>query len=172
MNLKIRETSEHDLDNIINLWANGEVMKFVGFPQGLQYTKEEINSWYRNITANRPYINHYSIYLNEHYCGETFYKIDPNYKNAAMDIKILPKYQGRGIASLALSFAINKAFENGAYKCWVDPNTNNEKAISLYERLGFKKKKAPLWLDEYPNQAYYEIDNKLVNTYDEESNRG
>ena len=33
--ITIRETSETDLENILLLWNNGEVMHFVGFPNGI-----------------------------------------------------------------------------------------------------------------------------------------
>ncbi len=32
--ITIRETTERDLENIMNLWNNGEAMFFVGFPDG------------------------------------------------------------------------------------------------------------------------------------------
>lgn len=63
MKLKIKETSINDLDNIINLWAYGEVMKFVGFPEGLYYTEEQIKAWYESVKSSRPSTNHYSIYI-------------------------------------------------------------------------------------------------------------
>lgn len=170
MNLKIKETDQNDLENIINLWANGKVMKFVGFPNGLYYTDKEIKNWYLRIKDNRPYTNHYSLFIDESYCGEAFYSINNAYKTAAMDIKILPMYHGRGIAYNSLIFAINKAFENGANKCWVDPNPSNKRAVNLYERIGFKKKDLPIWVKEYPDQVYYEIDKKDWNYLNERNN--
>ncbi|NLC94884.1 MAG: hypothetical protein GX676_04250 [Bacilli bacterium] len=38
--IMIKETTEEDLDNIMTLWNNGEVMKYVGFPEGLGITKK------------------------------------------------------------------------------------------------------------------------------------
>ena len=37
-------------------------------------------------------------------------------------------------------------FENGAEKVWVDPNPDNVKALALYERLGFVRRKMPDYL--------------------------
>ena len=37
--LTIKETTRADLPNIQSLWADGDVMKFVGFPDGLQQMK-------------------------------------------------------------------------------------------------------------------------------------
>lgn len=63
-----------------------------------------------------------------------------------MDIKLFSFARGRGIASQALSYAIEEAFKNGAKTVWVDPNPQNVKAIALYKRLGFKQKAMPGYL--------------------------
>ncbi|PKL00256.1 MAG: GNAT family N-acetyltransferase [Tenericutes bacterium HGW-Tenericutes-1] len=139
----IKETSFEDLDNTFTLWNSGEVMKFVGFPNGLGITHEKLQKWLKYIENKRPKTNHYSIYDEViGYCGETFYSIyELGY--ASLDIKLLPVAQGRGIAYKALSYAIEEAFKQGAIKVWVDPNPNNIKAISLYERLGFVRSQMP-----------------------------
>ena len=142
--ISVLETNEKDLSNVQRLWADGDVMKFVGFPDGLQQTDEDMARWYRWIVASRPRLNHYSVFEDGIYCGETFYEIDENRGgSAALDIKLFPFARGRGIAARALSFAIEEAFRQGASSVWVDPNVWNEKAIRLYERLGFIRKPMP-----------------------------
>ncbi|MFA7673123.1 MAG: GNAT family N-acetyltransferase [Clostridia bacterium] len=157
--LKITETKYSDLKNIQALWADGDVMKFVGFPEGLIETDEYMENWYKQIVSSRPSANHYSIYDDGIYCGETFYSIDPKNKAAAMDIKLFSHARGKGIASAALKFAIGEAFANGAEKAWVDPNPHNEKAIALYRCIGMIQKPLPpeLYDDEYPDTIYFEI---------------
>ncbi len=149
-NFIIKETEKEDLKNVLELWNSGDVMKFVGFPQGLGETMAGMEAWYRRIEKSRPAVNHYSVYTKElGYCGEAFYAIDHSHGNAAsLDIKLLPAARGKGVAFTALSFAIEKAFENGASKVWVDPNPENAKAIALYERLHFVKKEMPAHLME------------------------
>ena len=142
--IEIRETTGKDLKSVQRLWADGDVMRFVGFPDGLHQTDEEMQEWFRWIDSNRPNINHYSVFEDGVYCGETFYEIDREHGNsAALDIKLLGFARGRGIATKALSFAIEHAFDHGAKTVWVDPNPDNAKAIALYERLGFKREKMP-----------------------------
>ena len=68
--------------------------------------------------------------------------------SASLDIKLFRFARGKGIATKALSFAIEEAFKNGAEKVWVDPNPQNIKAIALYERLGFVSKQMPDYLVE------------------------
>lgn len=141
--INIKETKEDDLDNTLMLWNNGDVMKFVGFPNGLGITNEKIQKWLKYIDSKRPKTNHFSLYDELlGYCGETFYSID-ELGYASLDIKLLPKAWGKGIASIALSYSIEQAFKHGALNVWVDPNPNNIKAIALYERLGFVRSQMP-----------------------------
>ena len=102
--ITIRETTINDLSNVKELWADGDVMKFVGFPDGLHKTDEEMNHWFRWISSARPMVNHYSIFKEDLYCGEIFYEIDCQHGNsAAMDIKWFSFARGKGIATKALS---------------------------------------------------------------------
>ena len=123
-------------------------MQYVGFPEGLGITMEELQEWYTRLEMNRPGRNHYSIYLpNGSYCGESFYEIDYEHdRAAALDIKLMPDVRGRGIATDALAYAIWEAFTQGASKVWVDPNPSNTKALALYRRLGFQEKPMPDYL--------------------------
>ena len=158
--ITIKETTETDLANVRRLWADGDVMKFVGFPEGLHETEESMRKWFARIVSNRPRVNHFSVFDNEDYCGEAFYQIDPQHGNsAALDIKLFPFARGKGIATAALSHAIEQAFQNGAEGVWVDPNPQNLKAIALYERLGFERKPMPEYLigDEGITSIYMEL---------------
>ncbi|AUD64643.1 hypothetical protein BK011_02725 [Tenericutes bacterium MZ-XQ] len=138
--LKITETQQKDITNIQTLWADGEVMTYVGFPDGLKQTKDQMLNWYEWIDKHRPLVNHYSIYKDNVFCGETFYHINPNDHKASLDIKLHKHARGKGIAFIALSYAIDKAFMQGADIVWVDPHKDNHKALLLYEKLGFKVK--------------------------------
>ena len=158
--IEIRETTVHDLKNVQRLWADGDVMKFVGFPDGLHQTEEGMQNWFRWIESGRPGVNHYSIFEDGKYCGESFYQIDPERQSAALDIKLFAFARGRGIAAAGLSHAIREAFRNGAEIVWVDPNPENAKAIALYKRLGFRQKEFPDHLireGEEPNSVYMEL---------------
>jgi len=141
------------------LWADGDVMKFVGFPDGLHKTDEGMSRWYDWISSARPMVNHYSVFEGSIYCGEAFYSIDGEHDNSAsLDIKLFRFARGRGIATKALSHAIENAFGNGAKRVWVDPNPDNIKAVALYERLGFVRKPMPNYLaDEDVASVYMEL---------------
>ena len=158
--LEIKETMIEDIKCVQQLWADGDVMKFVGFPDGLHQTDEGMQNWFRWIKSNRPTLNHYSIFEDGKYCGEAFYEINAEHRSAALDIKLFGFARGCGIATAGLSHAIKEAFLNGAEVVWVDPNPQNIKAIALYERLGFQQKDFPEYLiseNEEKTSIYMEL---------------
>ena len=39
------ETCEKELGDVQRLWADGDVMRYVGFPEGLRQSNEEMRRW-------------------------------------------------------------------------------------------------------------------------------
>lgn len=96
----------------------------------------QLEEWLKELPERNA--KHYSIYEKDlGYCGETFYEMANG--TAIMDIKLLPKAQGRGIGQTALQFAIEQAFRVGAKQAIVNPFEINKKSIHLYKKLGFKE---------------------------------
>jgi RimJ/RimL family protein N-acetyltransferase len=154
----IRETTERDLKQVQALWADGEVMKYVGFPNGLHQSDEAMSKWLKWINEARPNTNHYSIYEDDRFCGETFYRIHPVTKRAALDIKLFPHARGKGIAVKALTYAISQTFIHGALSAWVNPDPKNEKALLYIEESDDSKTNpSDLFDHEYPDAVYFEI---------------
>ena len=52
--LRIKETTPDDIRNIQRLWADGDVMRFVGFPDGLRETDEAMEEWFHQVVSERP----------------------------------------------------------------------------------------------------------------------
>lgn len=158
--IRIKETSEDDLPNILRLWNDGNVMSFVGFPNGLGVTIEKLKEWLSWAIA-KPLRCHYSIYhVDFGYCGETFYNVNELHELAALDIKLLPNVRGKGIATYSLSFVIEQAFQQGnAAKVYVDPHPDNKKAWNLYNKLGFSDHPRPEFLDEW--DTYLELSKEV-----------
>lgn len=89
--IKIKETSKEDLINIMSLWNNGEVMSYVGYPNGFGITLQKLRDWLP-WAISKPNRCHYSIYHDEiGYCGETFYHVDEIHRMASLDIKLVPE---------------------------------------------------------------------------------
>lgn len=154
--IEMRLTGEADLANVQRLWASPEVMHYVGFPEGLHKTLEELRRWLPWV-QQPPKRQHYSIYAHGvGYCGESFYDVDET-RLAVMDIKLLPCARGKGIGHTALSYALDQAFRVGkAERAYVDPNPENRKALSLYASLGFLPAQRPAHLEPW-DSLYFEL---------------
>ena len=159
---EIHPTGCADLEGVRALWADGEVMKYVGFPGGLKKSPDEMAAWLERIGAERPGTDHFSVYFRGIFCGESYYSVGGEDGLACLDIKLFPFAVGRGLASRALRHAIGRAFDNGAVKCYVDPHPENSRAIALYRRLGMVRKEMPEALadPDYPGYLYFEIERK------------
>ncbi len=149
-------TGEADLENVQKLWASPEVMHYVGFPEGLHQTLEELQDWLSWV-QQPPRRQHYSAYAQGiGYCGESFYEVDET-GLACMDIKLLPRARGKGIGYAALSYALDQAFRVGqAKRAYVDPDPENRKALSLYAALGFLPAQRPPHLEPW-DSLYFEL---------------
>lgn len=146
--LDIRLTGKEDLSNVQRLWATPAVMRYVGFPEGLHESMENLEYNWLPWVQKPPLRQHWSIYDGGVYCGEAFYNVDET-GLAAMDIKLLPEARGKGIAFAALSHALSAAFTQGNAKvAYVDPNPENRKALSLYAALGFLPARRPAHLED------------------------
>lgn len=152
----IRETGPEDLDNLQSLWNNGAVMASVGFPEGLGICSMKLEAWFERQGEDMS-SRHYSVYDAEiGYCGETWYGIDREHGLAALDIKLMPEAQGRGIAAYALFHAIRAAFSDLLVtRVYVEPDPENSRAWKLYERLGFVPAIRPDFLG--PWDTYLEL---------------
>lgn len=145
----IKLTGKEDLSHVQRLWADPDVMQFVGFPDGLYETMEHLEQKWLPWVQNPPMRQHYSIYADGiGYCGESFYDVDES-GLACMDIKLLPYARGKGIAFAGLIHALNQAFLLGnARSAYVDPDPENIKAIRLYKKLGFKETERAAHLED------------------------
>lgn len=146
--ITIKLTEKSDLLNVQQLWADPEVMKFVGFPEGLHETPEHLGNNWLPWVQNPPKRQHYSVYEGNTYCGESFYDVDET-GLACMDIKLLPEARGKSIAFQALAHALTEAFAvGGAERAYVDPDPENAKALALYRRLHFRETERPAHLED------------------------
>lgn len=156
-NLQMKETTVEDLSNVQALWGNGEVMQYVGAPEGIAVTIQQLEDWLNKVQSN-ALSKHYSIYEETiGYCGEAFYEIDTEHDLGTLDIKLIKEARGKGIAYEALSYTLDAAYQTGkCTKAYVEPVKSNVKAWALYEKLGFVSKPRPAHLES--NEVYLEID--------------
>lgn len=147
--ITIKETTLKDLPFVRLLWNNGEVLKWAGFPEGLNQSQQDMILWFNGLKENEF---HYSIYDEmSNYCGETFFRTLATHTQ--MDIKLMPEVQNKGIGAYALSFAMEQAFKkNPEAKLIVDPQNGNTKAHQLYLKLGYTLST----IQETPGHTNYE----------------
>lgn len=63
---------------------------------------------------------------------------DPDYRHAALDITLLPPFQGHGLGPEALRTVIRWLIEErGHHRFTIDPSVENTRAIRAYEAIGF-----------------------------------
>lgn len=153
----LRSTTPADLPDILRLWNDGRVMRWVGFPDGLGYDQAKIEDWFERLQAN-PNCHHFVVLSPEiGFCGEAYYAADPIQRRAGLDIKLLPDAQGQGIAVDALTTLIRHIFEiePGIQAVWTEPSEQNLASRKLYTRCGLKPRPRPADLEPY--ESYWEL---------------
>jgi RimJ/RimL family protein N-acetyltransferase len=155
--VKINPTETSDLPDLVRLWNDGRVMRWVGFPDGLGYDIERIEEWYSTVKSKLDR-HHFVIRdVEQAFCGELYYEIDPSHHMASLDIKLIPEAQGRGIATRAFKNLIDIVFQSEPHveSVWVEPWPDNKTAQRLYQRCGMSQRPRPTHLGEGP--SYWEL---------------
>lgn len=156
MSVAISETTENDLADLARLWNDGRVMQWVGFPDGLGYDEDASGAWFDALQSNTQ-VHHFVMRDSElGFCGELFYRLDPEHRRAELDIKLVPEAQGRGIATAGLSRLIELVFERElrADAVWTEPTPENRASRALYARCGLTETSRPT--DLGPGPSYWE----------------
>ncbi len=147
--VSIRATRCKDLLVLMGLWNDGRVMRWVGKPDGLNYSADDVFSWYRKMQAN-PSRHHFVVHAPDvGFCGELCYAVDDVHRRASLDIKFRPEAQGHGLAKEAFSWLILHVFESEGDVdiAWTEPSEANIAARRLCERCGLHPQVRPtdLW---------------------------
>lgn len=154
----IKSTEEEDLNHIKSLWSNGEVMKWIGYPDGLRVSVEKLKKWLNKIDKS-SFRKSFVVFeiTGEAFCGELFYEIDKEYNRAGLDVKFLPEAQGRGLGTESFKLLIKYIFENEptVEAVWTEPAQNNIHAKKVYEHCGLKQSKQPVYMEH--RELYMEL---------------
>jgi aminoglycoside 6'-N-acetyltransferase len=66
-------------------------------------------------------------------------ELDPGYRHASIDLSLDPRFHAQGLGPDAIRTAIRwLAGERNHLRFTIDPSAANERAISAYEKVGFK----------------------------------
>lgn len=169
--LIIRSPKESDADFYKNLWADGEVMKYVGFPRGIDANMDDIMS---RIKSPNPEENR--LVAEEKSSGEVIaesgwgvdheYPFENGRKCAGLEIKVKRSHWQKGFATEILNAVIDHVFKNTDFTVvFVDPNIENIGANMLYKKLGFKPVGKPVLHNSKRIQVpitnqFYELEKK------------
>ena len=145
-------TAEQHLPDLIELWNEPDVMRWVGFPDGLGMTPAGATAWFDAVTSD-PSRHHFVVMADDVFCGEVYYRVDTPAVTAGLDVKLLPTARGRGLATAALITVIEWVFtrELSVEAVWTEPSDGNAAAQRLYTRCGLVPAQRPAPLPPGPS---------------------
>lgn len=155
--LEVKPTGPSDLPELLGLWNDGRVMGRVGFPEGLGFDLSRVHAWWTRLEEN-PRRRHFVVRAPSiGFCGELYYSVEPQFRRAGLDIKLLPEAQGGSRSAAALLWLIRRVFEVEAEvdAVWTEPSPENLAARTLYWRCGLRPKERPS--DLTPGSSYWEL---------------
>ncbi|WP_461865506.1 ribosomal protein S18-alanine N-acetyltransferase [Thermococcus sp.] len=79
----------------------------------------------------------------------------PDLEGHIMSIAVDPEYRGNGIGKVLMIEVIERLIKKGAKYIGLEVRVSNERAIKLYERLGFRKVKRVIGYYADGEDAYY-----------------
>ena len=124
---------------LIQLWESAEVMKYVGFPEGLGWDSDKYEKHWKTMAEDTD--NIYLALENKDglFLGEAKISYPDESGICEHDLKLLPEYWGKGLAREAwLAILEASARRWPKARALVTPSVENNRAIKLYESLGFK----------------------------------
>ncbi|MFX1505249.1 MAG: GNAT family N-acetyltransferase [Promethearchaeota archaeon] len=147
---------KNNLKFLINLWHNPDVMKYADeFPKmrGWSRSDDPQAAWKEYMKKRARFGNSYTqliLRLDDDCIGESFFFplpeaytygkwSKPNAVKALMgDIKLLPHYWGKGLASKGMLLVVQYVFTKTECELFVvPPHRLNPAAIRVYEKAGF-----------------------------------
>ena len=135
--IKIKKFEKNDLKNFKNFSAYDDILLT---DYNLCFLKEsEIKKWEKKIKSKK---NHYfAIFLNEIMIGYIgISRISFLNSNYELSLSLDEKYCSKGYGFKSLRLFLEYYFENfDKYSIWLNVNAFNQRAIKLYEKIGFEK---------------------------------
>lgn len=135
--MKLRALEEKDLEFLYELTNDYAIMSS-WFEEPYNSLTELKDSYSRNFKNES--VRQFVIENDETLVGIVYLvAIDYIHRNCEIEIIVKPEYGGKGFAKFAFNKAIQYAFEIlNMHKVYLYVDTDNEKAIAIYNRQGFK----------------------------------
>lgn len=135
--IKIKKFEKNDLKNFKNFSAYDDILLT---DYNLCFLKEsEIKKWEKKIKSKKNY--YFALFLNEIMIGYIgISRISFLNSNYELSLSLDEKYCSKGYGFKSLRLFLEYYFENfDKYSIWLNVNAFNQRAIKLYEKIGFEK---------------------------------
>ena len=135
--IKIKKFEKNDLNNFKNFSPYDDILLT---DYNLCFLKEsEIKKWEKKIKSKKN--NYFVIFLNEIMIGYIgISRISFLNSNYELSLSLDEKYCSKGYGFKSLRLFLEYYFENfDKYSIWLNVNAFNQRAIKLYEKIGFEK---------------------------------
>ncbi|EIW81380.1 acyl-CoA N-acyltransferase, partial [Coniophora puteana RWD-64-598 SS2] len=149
--LTLRAYTEADVDDLLRLWddplvqplVSGEPLRPLG-PAYKELLKKDMDDatfgTIITLTETGEFMGNGTVRVRE-----------PKNRDASIYIALLPRFWSKGYGTEATKFMVDHAFRwFGLHRVSLGVFGNNERAIAVYERLGFVmegRKREALWMD-------------------------
>ena len=121
-----------------NLWETGEVMKNVGYPKGLGWSRPQYDNFWKTLD-NKNFVLFAIENKNGRFVGEAKLSFPDDDNFCGHDVKLLPEYQGKGYGREAWRLLMELSRRRWPDSIMsVTPSVENAAAIELYKSLGFE----------------------------------
>lgn len=135
--IKIKKFEKNDLKNFKNFSPYDDILLT---DYNLCFLKEsEIKKWEKKIKSKKNY--YFAVFLNEIMIGYIgISRISFLNGNYELSLSLDEKYCSKGYGFKSLRLFLEYYFENfDKYSIWLNVNAFNQRAIKLYEKIGFEK---------------------------------
>ncbi|MCP4686159.1 MAG: GNAT family N-acetyltransferase [bacterium] len=141
LSVRKAEPSARDARLFYRLWTSPEVMAAVGFPRGIDYTEEQIMRRLRDRPESEPgpklvvELKSLPVRIGECKLGV------PNAEGISeTDVKLLPRFWGRGLGTELKQGLVDYLFRNTNCRAVkATPNRNNIASQKMQEAVGGKR---------------------------------
>ena len=142
MEIEIREIEVEDYKELLDFMkkVKGETNFLLGYPNEIKMSYEDEKEHIKKVKSSET-SNYFVVMKNSKIIGCIGFNGNTASKTkhyGTIGISVLKEYWGRGIATALLEKLISWAKEKGIKKINLDVFENNERAIKLYEKFGFK----------------------------------
>ncbi len=138
LDIVVAENCPEHIELFFRLWNNPEVMKNVGFPEGLGVTREDISRLIQKKNGSVPDALLVVIRkLDGVAIGECKLGSLDEYGISNTDVKLLPEFWGRGYGTEIKRGLVTYLFEKTSCKAVrATPNIENRASQKMQERVG------------------------------------